>query len=421
MLVTVLLAAALLALEREEGVFARLRPRAGLAPTPCWPRRSCSPPRRRSSSRCCSSRSSASSSRSSFQPLALAAGALAFAALGTALGALAREVRVASLLAVLLALPLAFLALIPSGAVERDALRRAQHHLRRLPVQADAARARRRRARAYAHLVALAAAYGPSRAWRSAGSKLAPRWPFPPPACAACARPACCAASSARRSCPYRHLVYPMFVTATGPKRTPIAELPGIDHLSIDGAVEEAGIAHALGHPGRAALRPAGEQGPRGLRRVGRRGRDPARHARDQGRAPGPARLHRPLPVRVHLARPLRRAARRRRRRQRPDARAARAHRGLAGRGGRGRRRAQRHDGRPRGRAARRARRPRADRDAADRLLRQVRVRLLRPVPRGRRLARRSRATARATRWIRPTRSRPCARPSSTPTRAPTS
>ena len=48
---------------------------------------------------------------------ALAAGALAFAALGTALGALAREVRVASLLAILLALPLAFLALIPSGAV----------------------------------------------------------------------------------------------------------------------------------------------------------------------------------------------------------------------------------------------------------------------------------------------------------------
>ena len=45
------------------------------------------------------------------------------------------------------------------------------------------------------------------------------------------------------------HLVYPMFVVATGPKRTPIAELPGIDHLSIDGAVEEAGIAHALGIP----------------------------------------------------------------------------------------------------------------------------------------------------------------------------
>jgi porphobilinogen synthase len=45
------------------------------------------------------------------------------------------------------------------------------------------------------------------------------------------------------------HLIYPMFVVATGPKRTPIAEMPGIDHLSIDGAVEEAGIAHALGIP----------------------------------------------------------------------------------------------------------------------------------------------------------------------------
>src|ERR1700754_2047253 len=45
------------------------------------------------------------------------------------------------------------------------------------------------------------------------------------------------------------HLVYPMFVVANGPRRTPIAELPGIDHLSIDGAVEEAGVAHALGIP----------------------------------------------------------------------------------------------------------------------------------------------------------------------------
>lgn len=50
-------------------------------------------------------------------PVGLLAGALAFAALGTALGAIAREVRVASLLAILLALPLAFLALVPSGAV----------------------------------------------------------------------------------------------------------------------------------------------------------------------------------------------------------------------------------------------------------------------------------------------------------------
>jgi hypothetical protein len=49
--------------------------------------------------------------------VALAAGALAFAALGLAIGAVAREVRAASLLAFMLALPLAFLALVPSGAV----------------------------------------------------------------------------------------------------------------------------------------------------------------------------------------------------------------------------------------------------------------------------------------------------------------
>jgi ABC-2 type transport system permease protein len=48
---------------------------------------------------------------------ALAFGAAAFAALGVAIGALAREVRAASLLAFLLSLPLAFLALVPSGAV----------------------------------------------------------------------------------------------------------------------------------------------------------------------------------------------------------------------------------------------------------------------------------------------------------------
>jgi ABC-2 type transport system permease protein len=48
---------------------------------------------------------------------AVALGALAFAALGVALGALAREVRAASLLALLLSLPIAFLGLVPSGAV----------------------------------------------------------------------------------------------------------------------------------------------------------------------------------------------------------------------------------------------------------------------------------------------------------------
>jgi ABC-type Na+ efflux pump permease subunit len=56
-------------------------------------------------------------SRAGLWLLALAFGALAFAALGVAIGALAREVRAASLLAFALSLPLAFLALVPAGAV----------------------------------------------------------------------------------------------------------------------------------------------------------------------------------------------------------------------------------------------------------------------------------------------------------------
>jgi ABC-type transport system involved in cytochrome c biogenesis permease component len=56
-------------------------------------------------------------SRAGLWVAALAGGALAFAALGVAIGSLAREVRAASLLAFLLSLPLAFLALVPSGGV----------------------------------------------------------------------------------------------------------------------------------------------------------------------------------------------------------------------------------------------------------------------------------------------------------------
>jgi ABC-2 type transport system permease protein len=50
--------------------------------------------------------------------VALAGGALGFAAMGTAIGGITREVRAASLLAFLLALPIVFLALVPSGSVD---------------------------------------------------------------------------------------------------------------------------------------------------------------------------------------------------------------------------------------------------------------------------------------------------------------
>ena len=45
------------------------------------------------------------------------------------------------------------------------------------------------------------------------------------------------------------HLVSPMFVVEGATGRTPIASLPGVDHLSIAAAVEEAGAVAALGIP----------------------------------------------------------------------------------------------------------------------------------------------------------------------------
>jgi ABC-2 type transport system permease protein len=121
MFVTLLLAAGALALEREENAFARLVrglvsqtgllvEKAGLAAV-CslviclamlvglglfvdldW-------------------------ARLPFWVVALAFAALSFGSLGVAVGAITREVRAASLLCVMLSLPLAFLALVPSGSV----------------------------------------------------------------------------------------------------------------------------------------------------------------------------------------------------------------------------------------------------------------------------------------------------------------
>ena len=75
--------------------------------------------------------------------LALAAGGLGFAAMGTAIGALAREVQAASLLAFALSLPVAFLALVPSGAVDETLFDGDRRRLVAVPVQARAGGARR--------------------------------------------------------------------------------------------------------------------------------------------------------------------------------------------------------------------------------------------------------------------------------------
>jgi ABC-2 type transport system permease protein len=121
MFITVLLAAGMLAIEREENAFTRLvrglvsrtsllAEKAGLAAA-C------------SSAVCLLMLAGLSLfveidwGRFPLWLVAVVAGAVAFAALGLAIGALTREVRAASLLAFMLSLPLAFLALVPSGAV----------------------------------------------------------------------------------------------------------------------------------------------------------------------------------------------------------------------------------------------------------------------------------------------------------------
>jgi len=121
MLVTVLLAAGLLALEREEHAFGRLVrglvSRLALLGAKVGLAAACAVVVSGLMLAGIGAFVTLDWSRAPLWLLALAAGACAFAALGVAIGGLAREVRAASLLALLLSLPVAFLALVPSGSV----------------------------------------------------------------------------------------------------------------------------------------------------------------------------------------------------------------------------------------------------------------------------------------------------------------
>jgi ABC-type transport system involved in cytochrome c biogenesis permease component len=121
MLVCVLLAAGMLALEREEHAFARLVrglvSRTGLLVEKVVLSAGCAAAVTFLMTAGVSLFVSLEWSRAPLWVVALVAGGLGFGAFGVALGALAREVRAASLLAILLSLPIAFLALVPSGAV----------------------------------------------------------------------------------------------------------------------------------------------------------------------------------------------------------------------------------------------------------------------------------------------------------------
>ena len=271
----------------------------------------------------CRSSSSSTGARADGWVLALALGGVAFAALGVALAVLARDVETATLLAFALALPLAFLALVPQNAVSAGLYDVIAVVSAAFPFKPGARRAaerpRRRvvhRARGL-HLARRSPSCTPSRArlgLRRLRASAAAAYPSPTPwpsrshACAACAARRCCATSSARRSS-----------TAGGSRAA---------------AVRRRGHRRRAAGRGDARRRAATRSR---ARRRGRRGRgardpggaavrDPRRRRTRQGsgawdddgivqeatraikrRAPGPARHHRRVPVRVHEPRPLRR------------------------------------------------------------------------------------------------------------------
>jgi ABC-type multidrug transport system permease subunit len=121
MFITLLLAAGALALEREENAFGRLVrglvSRTGLLVEKAGLAAACSTAVALIMVAGLSIFVTIEWGRFPLWLAALLVGAVAFGALGVAMGALTREVRAASLLAVLASLPIAVLALVPSGAV----------------------------------------------------------------------------------------------------------------------------------------------------------------------------------------------------------------------------------------------------------------------------------------------------------------
>ncbi len=123
MFVTILLAAGMLALEREENAFLRLVrglvSRLGLVLEKVLLAALCGLPVALLMMAGISPFVTLDWSHFPLWVLALAVGAVAFGAMGVAIGGVTREVRAASLMAFGLSLPIAFLALVPSGSVSK--------------------------------------------------------------------------------------------------------------------------------------------------------------------------------------------------------------------------------------------------------------------------------------------------------------
>jgi ABC-2 type transport system permease protein len=123
MFVTILLAAGMLALEREENAFLRLVrglvSRLGLVLEKVVLAAVCGLPVALLMMAGISPFVTLDWSHFPLWVIALAVGAVAFGAMGVAIGGVTREVRAASLMAFGLSLPIAFLALVPSGSVSK--------------------------------------------------------------------------------------------------------------------------------------------------------------------------------------------------------------------------------------------------------------------------------------------------------------
>src|SRR4051794_20645564 len=81
------------------------------------------------------------------------------------------------------------------------------------------------------------------------------------------------------------HFIYPMFVELGTRSRSPIAAMPGVDRLSINSAVEEAGAAFELGVP---AVRFFGGPSPKDEIRAGADMNEGGAHSAGSAEKEGP-------------------------------------------------------------------------------------------------------------------------------------
>ena len=196
------------------------------------------------------------------------------------------------------------------------------------------------------------------------------------------------------------HLIQPLFVVPGTDVDHPIAAMPGVSHLSIDQRSRPPGAPTPPAWAA-AAVRRARPQGRARLERLRRRGHRAAGGAGHQGR-PARAAIVTDVCLCEYTSHGHCGVLSTARWPTTPRSRCWCAWRPRMRRRGRhgG---ALRHDGRPRGRHPRRPRRRGLHRHADPLVCREVRLRLLRPVPRGGRLRAPGAATAAATRWTLPT------------------